>query len=151
MHTKIDQKHYELYMKLAYFEQKIEENKDQWKKSLADWITTKVRCMLEKQLQRYEINGVEFSKTLHELDCVQELLHLFNNKPLISVSDEENNQMNLNEPRLVFQTTSISGINLINHFSSDNSADIMKCSNQNQIHVHQFPDSEISACEYGSN
>lgn len=130
-------------MKLNCFEQEIEVNKGQWKKSLENWIINKISCSLEEQLKKYEVNAIEFNEARRELDCAQELFHLFNTKSLISVSKEENNPICLNEPHLVFQSNIMSDINWINQLSSENNTNIMKC--------QQVPDREMNTCEYTDN
>ncbi|CAF1008827.1 unnamed protein product [Rotaria sordida] len=139
MHAKINQKHYELEAELNCYEQQIETNQDQWKKSLENRLTTKIGCKLEEQLQKYEVNGMEFKKACHELEHVRELFYLFNSKPLISVTHNDDNQINLNEPCLVFETNIKSGIDWMKDLSSDNNIDTM-----NHISVRQFPDSETN-------
>src|SRR5690348_12429889 len=107
MHAKIDQKYEEFLMKLNRFDKHIEENRDQWKISLEDRMESRIGTVLIEQLQKDAIDGSEVNRARDELAHVQKLFDLLNSSPLISVINIEDNQMDLNAPRLVFPSVTV--------------------------------------------
>ena len=137
MNTEINQKLYELQLKLDQLHKYIETNGVYWKKFLISRMEMKVVGVLIEQLQKDEIEGLEFNKARDEFGRLKELFHLFNSQPLISLSNSENNQVELNAPRLVFPTVTIDGFNWIEDFFMENTVETMEHSHEQQIGIDE--------------
>jgi hypothetical protein len=142
MHAEIDQKHEELRQKLDQFDRQIEENKDYWRLFLRTQMEIKVGCVLTEQLQKYEIDALEFNKAHQEFIRVQKLFHLLNNQPLISVRDSEGKQINLNSTHLYFPSITSDGLDWMKIAFSEKR---IKCLDEQQTHSNQDSSCETSS------
>jgi hypothetical protein len=142
MHDKIDQRRCKFQRTLGRFYQLVEAGKSQWKDYLANRMETKVNCILMEQLQKYEISGTEYDKARHELDCIRTLIHCSNNQPLIYVSHDENNQVNFDEPRLVFPTV-LTDFSWERELPTENMGYLIEWLDQQQTYSHNIPSAKI--------
>jgi hypothetical protein len=132
MQTQINQKCKELQLELDRIHRQIEENRNQWKISFANRMENKVGCVLMEQLQKCEIDGAGFDKARDEFIHLKELFNLFNGQPLISVFSVEDNQANLNEPRVVLPTVLVDAFNWLEDSSMEYIAETIEYSHQQQ-------------------
>ena len=107
MRTQIDQKYNELQMKIDHVHTKIEASRDQWKASLKQSLETNVGCVLRVQFQKDEVEEKEFNKAQAEFHRLKELFQLINNKPLILISNDQENRHEFNAPSLFFSNVNV--------------------------------------------
>ncbi|CAF4159312.1 unnamed protein product, partial [Rotaria sordida] len=98
---------------------------------------TKIGCVLNEQLQKDEVDGLEVNRARDEFIRIKQLYNLLNNQPLINVTNEENNQIDLKTPRVIFPNVNIDGFNWIEELSTKTNLESMECSNQEQIYVDE--------------
>ncbi|CAF1315429.1 unnamed protein product [Rotaria sordida] len=60
---------------------------------------TKIGYVLNEQLQKDEVDELEVDRARDELIRIKQLYNLLNNQPLINVTNEENDQIDLKTPR----------------------------------------------------
>jgi len=137
MHTKIDQKYKELQLEIDRLYKQIETNIDQWKGSFTNTMKKKVGCVLMKQLDKYEIDGVDLEKARNEFSHLKGLFNLFNVPPLISVVSAKDNQVNLNEPHVIFRAAFVAAFNCLEDFSMENTGETMKYSYEQHIDLDE--------------
>lgn len=107
MHTQIDEKYNELQMKINHVHTKIEASRDHWKASLRQNVETNVGCVLQVQSQKDEVDENEFKKARAELHRLNELFQFLNHKPLIFMSNGQENRHELNAPSVFFSNIDI--------------------------------------------
>ncbi|CAF4021748.1 unnamed protein product [Rotaria sordida] len=111
---------------------------------------TKIGYVLNEQLQKDEVDELEVDRARDELIRIKQLYNLLNNQPLINVTNEENDQIDLKTPRVIFPNVNIDGFNWIEELSTKTNLESMECSNQEQIHIDENAMHRITDCKYDS-
>jgi hypothetical protein len=137
MHSKINQKYNELQLELDRLDREIEASRENWKKVLLNRMETKVGCVLTVQSQKDEVDEVEYNEAQDEFVRLKELFHLFSSQPMISLLNVENNQEDLNTPRLVFPSITADSFNWMENFSMENTVQTMEYSDQQPIDIDE--------------
>ncbi|CAF1263825.1 unnamed protein product [Rotaria sordida] len=106
--------------------------------------------VLNEQLQKDEVDGLEVNRTRDEFIRIKQLYNLLNNEPLINVTNEENDQIDLKAPHVIFPNVNIDGFNWIEELSTKINFESMEYSNQEQIHVDENAMCRTTNCEYDS-
>ncbi|UJR20361.1 hypothetical protein I4U23_023492 [Adineta vaga] len=113
--AKIKEKYKEYQLQLNQYHKHIETKKEQWKRSLIKRLETKVQCVLKAQLEKYKINRIEM------------------NQALITVTNIEDNKIDVNIPHLYFPSINFNDFDWIDELSADT---LSKDTNQwKQIHT----------------
>jgi hypothetical protein len=101
IHSKINQIRTELQTTLVHFENKIRERSEQLKFYLRNELEHKVGCILTEQLQEFEINKLQIDKAALDFIRLENLFNSYNNRQLITMINNSENQINLNPPSFV--------------------------------------------------
>jgi hypothetical protein len=143
MHNIIEQKRLALQKQLNHFHQLVETNKNRWKEYLTNQMETKVNRIFMEQFQKYEINASECDTARHELNCIKELVYLSNNRPLISISDNVDNQTCFYVPHVYFPTILVNDFNWMSELPSMYTQDLMECFDQQQAYSRNISSMEV--------
>ncbi len=134
---KLKQKYQQFQMELDRIDRYIEMNRDQWKRSLANRLETKVSSVLMKQLQQHNIDGLEMNQAKEELIRVQKLCDLLNSQTIITVTSVEDDQFDVNKPHAIFPSIIVDALYSIDSFSTENNSETMEYSDQHQINTDE--------------
>jgi len=145
MHAQVDHARNELLMSLDQFNKEIEQKKDQWKTYLGNQLEQNVGCALTDELQKYESDGVEVEKARMEFIRLQKMFHSLNNRQLITMTNDTDNQMVLHPPLIVCADIVVNGLDMMENFQ-----EIIENSDQQkkQIEVLDNVTDETSYCKY---
>jgi hypothetical protein len=149
MYTKIDEKYNEIHLELDRIDKHIETRSSYWKESLRARMELKVGCVLNEQLHQDEVKAFEFNQARDELVRSKELFHLFDSQPFISLSNIENNEVDLNAPHLLYQKIIVDGSNWMENVSMENIVETMEYSDQQQINIEESTNYTRSTGNYG--
>jgi hypothetical protein len=151
MHNKINQRRGELQMKLNQMHQQIEMNSGHWKAFLTNQMEIKVQCVLKEQSQKDEVDGSAFEKVQDDFSRLEELFHVLNSQPLISVSTVEDNQVDLSVPYIDFPAMIVDSFGWIEDGSTENTVETMEYSDPQQNDVDESNTDRRDTCKYAED
>ncbi len=137
MLLKIRKKCQEFQMEVEQLQKYIEQNKDHWKISLLKELEIKVGCVLELQLQKPEIDGLEVNEARDEIIRIKNFCQLINNQPLFPVTNMEENHVDSTTFQLSFPTLIKDRLKLIEEFVMEHSFEAIKQPDRYQTHIEK--------------
>ncbi|CAF1385002.1 unnamed protein product, partial [Adineta steineri] len=135
MHETINQKYNELQQKLDQKHNQIEKNKNFWATFMRNELDQNVSCVLIGQLQKDEIDGSKVDTARKEFDRLQQLFHSLHTKPLISLSNVDVRQVDLDTYSLVLPKITMTDYDWMTNLSTENTVEIMDFSDQEQTEM----------------
>ncbi|CAF1477844.1 unnamed protein product, partial [Adineta steineri] len=132
MHDTIDQKYNELRNELGQKHDQIERNKNSLTTFMRNELEQNVGCVLKEQLEKDEIDEPKVDEVRKEFHRLQQLFYSLNTKPLISLSNVDVNQVDLDTYGLVLPKITMTDCDWMTNLCTENTEEIMESSDEEQ-------------------
>ena len=146
--AQINLKYDEIQLEINRYHRKIEASRDHWKTSLTRTVETEVKCPLEKQSHKNEVEEIEFNRGRTEFESSKKLFLLLHEKPIICLTSAPGNQDVLNAPCLVLPNIITDSFGWIEESSMEDRVSAMEHSHQQQTDIDEYLPYRIDNGEY---